>query len=473
MDKRQVIGIFIIILWCCVIANHLVAEEIQHEEYGIVLQVSNKLYAEILPRMELLSGVLSHTSWMEQEGPDGKGNQYFQALHEFFAPYQHHEAMQLAESFIQREFVYDAPPCFILHLSPLPDLAPIHGYSPYLLRRAGGKERLEAFRLALRDLAEQSNFLAFFQQQTSLLDHSMQTALSGFDGVPLTAWLERFYGWSIPEFRLVFAPAMFSGAYGAIVKTQKGEILYQVITEIGVSEQQPEFQTGNGLADLTLHEFGHGFVNPSVEQYDHLIEQFGLRDLFTPVADTMTRQAYGNVRTFLNETLVRSVTSLAVHDLYGDEERYHGLIRRHEQRGFYLTRFTIEQLHDYRMHRDQYQRFDDFVPYLLQQYADHKEMLLTFFRDTHPNRYGYLGVDITSVAEIEGVVVMKVFRNTPADKAGIKPGDHILSFDGIAVATPDALAGRVKDTQPGTTIALEIIRNGKPQTIQVTIEQWM
>ncbi len=129
------------------------------------MQVSNKLYAEILPRMELLSGVLSHTSWMEQEGPDGKGNQYFQALHEFFAPYQHHEAMQLAESFIQREFVYDAPPCFILHLSPLPDLAPIHGYSPYLLRRAGGKNVLKRFVLRYAIWLNNQTFSPFFNNR--------------------------------------------------------------------------------------------------------------------------------------------------------------------------------------------------------------------------------------------------------------------------------------------------------------------
>jgi len=473
MGKKQVFGILIVVLWCFVTVNHLVAEECQSKEQPIVLQLSDKLTAEILPSMELLSGVLSHTSWMEHEGPKGAGNQYFQALHEFFVPYQTHEAIQLAESFTQRKFIYDAPPNFILHLSPLPELAPIYGYSMYLLRRASGKERLEEFRLALHDLAEQSDFLAFFQQHRSLLQDSMQTALSGFDGSPLTTWLETFYGWSTHKFHIVFAPAMFSGAYGAHVKTDEGEIIYQVIAEIGVSEQQPEFQTGNSLAELTLHEFSHAFVNPSLEQYDHLIDQFELLDLFTPVEKTMTRQAYNTVRTFLNETLVRSVTALAVHDLYGDEKRYQEHIRRQEQRGFYLTRFTIEQLQYYRTHQDQYQRFDEFIPYLLQQYAEHKQTLLTMLQTSPVSRHSYLGAELKSVAGTEGVIIKRVVHDGPADKAGLKPGDTILSIEGIAVASFDAVAGRVKETPPGTKLAFEIMREGKIQTIDVTIEQWM
>ena len=252
--------------------NYLGAEELRREDSRIVQQLSDNVYAEILPRIELLSGVLSHTSWMEREGPEGTGNQYFQALHEFFVPYQTHEAIQLAESLTQRKFVYDAPPNFILHLSLLPELAPIYGYSDYVLRRAGGKRRLEEFRLALKDLAEQTDFLSFFQHHRSMLEQCMQSALSGFDATLLIAWLETFYGWSAHEFHIVFAPSLFSGAYGAHVKTDEGEIIYQVITEIGVSEQQPEFQTGSGLTDLTVHEFSHAFVNPSLEQYDHFID---------------------------------------------------------------------------------------------------------------------------------------------------------------------------------------------------------
>ena len=55
-------------------------------------------------------------------------------------------------------FSYDAPPTFILHLGPLPDLDLVHEYSDYLIRRAGGREKLEEFRLALKAFAQESEF---------------------------------------------------------------------------------------------------------------------------------------------------------------------------------------------------------------------------------------------------------------------------------------------------------------------------
>src|SRR5690606_7911744 len=117
---------------------------------------------KILPEMELLAGVLAQTSWIEKRGPRGPGNEYYRALKEFFAEYQDHEAVSIARRLTERGFTYDAPPALICHLGPLPELALVVEYNDYLVERAGGRDVLEAFRLALVDLAEQSNFLAFF-----------------------------------------------------------------------------------------------------------------------------------------------------------------------------------------------------------------------------------------------------------------------------------------------------------------------
>ncbi|MGB4251315.1 MAG: hypothetical protein WBK16_11530, partial [Limnochordia bacterium] len=111
---------------------------------------------KILPEMELLAGVLTQTTWMERRGPRGPGNEYYRALKEFFAEYQDHEAVSIARRLTERGFTYDAPPAFICHLGPLPELPLLVEYNDYLVERAGGRDVLEEFRLALVDLAEQS-----------------------------------------------------------------------------------------------------------------------------------------------------------------------------------------------------------------------------------------------------------------------------------------------------------------------------
>jgi serine protease Do len=68
-----------------------------------------------------------------------------------------------------------------------------------------------------------------------------------------------------------------------------------------------------------------------------------------------------------------------------------------------------------------------------------------------------------------GALVSTVESGGPADKAGLKPGDVILSFDGKPVDTSSQLPPQVAATKPGTKSAMEVWRGGKKQTLGVVI----
>jgi serine protease Do len=84
---------------------------------------------------------------------------------------------------------------------------------------------------------------------------------------------------------------------------------------------------------------------------------------------------------------------------------------------------------------------------------------------------GWLGVRIQEVtkeiAEVEqldsskGALVASVGENSPADKAGIKPGDIILEFDGKDVNTMRTLPKIVALTEVGKSVVVKIWRNKK------------
>ncbi len=78
-----------------------------------------------------------------------------------------------------------------------------------------------------------------------------------------------------------------------------------------------------------------------------------------------------------------------------------------------------------------------------------------------------LGVEIVS-GEGDGVVVEVVRPGTPAEKAGVKSGDHIVKFGDVAVDSDDALITALTHTKPGATVKLGIERDGKPLTLGVT-----
>jgi serine protease Do len=92
---------------------------------------------------------------------------------------------------------------------------------------------------------------------------------------------------------------------------------------------------------------------------------------------------------------------------------------------------------------------------------------------------GYLGVNITSlnedlakqfkVPDTSGALVNDVTPGGPADKAGIKIEDVIRKLDGRTVPDSGQLTAMVTDMNPGTEVALDILRDGKPMTIHLTL----
>lgn len=74
------------------------------------------------------------------------------------------------------------------------------------------------------------------------------------------------------------------------------------------------------------------------------------------------------------------------------------------------------------------------------------------------------GLDIT-----QGVVVAQVMEDSPADKAGIKARDVIISVDDQDINDFSDLARAVGLRVPGTEIEITLIRDGKKMTVPVTL----
>jgi S1-C subfamily serine protease len=60
---------------------------------------------------------------------------------------------------------------------------------------------------------------------------------------------------------------------------------------------------------------------------------------------------------------------------------------------------------------------------------------------------------------------------SPAAEAHIELGDLLLALDGEPAESVNGLAQRIASTNPGQTIALEVLRGGKPLTINVRIAE--
>ena len=94
---------------------------------------------------------------------------------------------------------------------------------------------------------------------------------------------------------------------------------------------------------------------------------------------------------------------------------------------------------------------------------------------------GYMGVMIQNLnpelakqfdlANDHGALIGDVSPKGPADKAGFKSGDVILEFNHKDVIDSRHLRLQVADIAPGTSVPVQIMRDGKKETLSLTVKE--
>jgi serine protease Do len=96
--------------------------------------------------------------------------------------------------------------------------------------------------------------------------------------------------------------------------------------------------------------------------------------------------------------------------------------------------------------------------------------------------HGYLGISMNDVTpdnasffnlpDATGAIVSQVTPDSPAGNAGLKAGDVLREIDGRKIVNGGALQVAVSEMIPGNSIALGILRDGKQETVKVTVGEY-
>jgi serine protease Do len=94
---------------------------------------------------------------------------------------------------------------------------------------------------------------------------------------------------------------------------------------------------------------------------------------------------------------------------------------------------------------------------------------------------GWLGIAIQPLDEglaksfgynsDEGALVGDVLAGGPAEKAGLKPGDIVTRFGNTKITDVQQLRSLAAATEPGTKVAIEVLRDGRPLTVTLEVAQ--
>jgi serine protease Do len=77
--------------------------------------------------------------------------------------------------------------------------------------------------------------------------------------------------------------------------------------------------------------------------------------------------------------------------------------------------------------------------------------------------------DQFGLSDTKGALVSQVTDDSPAAKAGIKSGDVIVAFNGKAIVDSTSLRNAVAANAPGTKATIELLRDSKKQSVDVTL----
>lgn len=80
---------------------------------------------------------------------------------------------------------------------------------------------------------------------------------------------------------------------------------------------------------------------------------------------------------------------------------------------------------------------------------------------------GMLGV---SVADSNGVYIRSVVPQSPADSAGLKKDDRLVSVNGVSVYSSDNFVQLINKMEPGAAVAIAYERNGRTRTVNAKLK---
>jgi hypothetical protein len=318
-----------------------------------------KLHISIDPRMELLSAVQTLSSYkvLNRQIP------YNKDIQTYFNSFASHKAVSVTdELFNNQGFSYDAPVAFMLHLSQVPELIQQIQYSDYLLKRANNKDNLENYRVAIQQFAEETDFVKFWKSKEGFYAKIVDLTANEIAGIDLIKVIESYFNETQNSYSLLISPS-FRGGYGPKIPSTNGKFdIYACVSTTNDKDGIP-YLSKETLIYYVWHEFGHSFVNPETEKYSKRVDTW--EQLFKPIREDMSRQAYRDLSTCINELIIRAI-NVRLQELNNGTAAAKNLLNQELSNRFVYIQPVINKLKEFEKQRDtKHITFSDFFPKLL------------------------------------------------------------------------------------------------------------
>jgi hypothetical protein len=323
----------------------------------------NRIEVVVDPRVELMS-LIFRLAGNPEYNASNSASPYADDVETHFGTFRTHEVVKTAQRLRrQRGVSYDAVMSMAVHLRDTTTLAPRMPFDPQpprLDRRWRPGEAGE-FLDAARDFVRASDFNGFVAEHRAFYEGAASRLQGPFDKHAYIDWFDAFFG-KRPQarFRAIVGLLNGGGNYGVGVRFADGsEEITPVIgaylfDDVGL----PVF--GQGIDNTIVHELCHSYTNSVVDRFADELKPYG-ETIWPHRAAAMERQAYGNWKTMMYESLVRACTVRYALAQDGPAAAQKA-VDYNKGRGFTWTGKLAGLLGEYERDREKYPTLDTFMP---------------------------------------------------------------------------------------------------------------
>ena len=229
----------------------------------------------------------------------------------------------------------------------------------------------------LNSFYKDTDFNEFFKAHKDLYNKglkSYQNNVLKYFGID---WYADFYGNEPQEtFSVIIGFCNGGNNYGVNRQlTGKRKEVFALVGYYVDKEDTPMYN--KEYLPTLIHEFNHSFINHYLDEnkYPDFVKELepAATDLFMSSRWSMAKQAYGNWKTVINESLVRAAVICYMLDKeYKPEEIRNELIEQ-VQRNFRWMPELVSLLRKYEKEQSKYGNFENFYPHVIDFFNDYQE----------------------------------------------------------------------------------------------------
>ena len=335
---------------------------------------AQSIVPQVNENVELMS-ILSRMAGFPEYHMDMAG-QYIKDMDSYFKDNTDHPAVKYMKELRNKYGIsFDAVMSMAVHLdNQNGSLSLIEEDSSTLEKRWKNVDKAE-FLSYLNSFYKDTRFHEFFKAHEDLYEKGIKAYQDHVINYLDLDWYSDFYGNEPQEtFSVIIGFCNGGGNYGVNrqIKGNKKEVF--AIVGYYVDKEDTPMYNKEYLPTL-IHEFNHSFINHFLDENrypDHVrLLEPAATDLYRSSQWSMSKQAYGNWKTMINESLVRAAVICYMLDKEYKPEEIKNELSEQMQRNFRWMPELVRLLRVYEKKQNRYKTFEDYYPHVVSFFIDY------------------------------------------------------------------------------------------------------